>query len=78
MRLTELSQWHLAELDELSKVIPVKMHDEHFEFWSGNRKLGNTVVVAFEGGFALEERYGEGIVEKPYGNLTDWFYGEMI
>ena len=74
MKLTELSKWHLTELEKLSKVVPVEIHNEYFEFWSGNIKLSNTKIKAFEGGFTLSERYDNHVVEKPYGSLTDYFY----
>lgn len=76
MKLSELSDWQLNEIDKLAKVTRIEYDNDGFEFWSGVAKLGMTKLKPFAAGFTVSERYDTFVVKKviEYDSLIDYFY----
>lgn len=75
MKLTELSEWHLDQLDKLAEHVEVCFGSEGtFEFFSGVPKLGNTKLKPTQDGFEVIERYMNYQCSKPYDFLTDYLH----
>ena len=75
MKLTQLTDWHLNQLEKLAKVTAVSYQNEQFEFWSGVSKLGDTQLKPTELGFIVNERYDTHHVSKAdEDTLLHYFY----
>ena len=81
MKISELTQWHLQQLQKLSEKTEVKFNsiegDAKFLFWSGNQKEGWTELWAKEEKFEIYQRYNHlETMHKSdiWESLTDWVY----
>ena len=76
MKLTELSPWHLEQIEKLSKVVSVEYCNEKFEFFSGVPKLGTTKLTPTLDGFTISERYSTHYLAKEddWKDLLGYFY----